>query len=184
MTNMEHRAAEVDDLTYAQLVGKRLRAIRKQKRLSLQEVELESSEEFKASVLGAYERGERAISVPRLQRLAKIYRIPVDQLLPNLDGSTAATSGPIGFIDLEESTTEQAVGSVTIDLQRLLRAEPTAENERLANFLQALQLQRGDFNGRMLTLRRDDVWALGAILDTAPEEVSSLLSNQGLLVSA
>ena len=32
-----------------------------------------STEEFKASVLGAYERGERAISVPRLERLAKFY---------------------------------------------------------------------------------------------------------------
>ena len=38
----------------------RLRGIRRQKRLSLQEVEINSSEEFKASVLGAYERGERA----------------------------------------------------------------------------------------------------------------------------
>ena len=63
-------------------VGSRLRAIRKQKRLSLQDVEATSDQEFKASVLGAYERGERAISVPRLQRLARFYNVPVDQLLP------------------------------------------------------------------------------------------------------
>ena len=50
--------------------------------LSLQEVESVSRQEFKASVLGAYERGERAISVPRLQRLARFYSVPVDQLLP------------------------------------------------------------------------------------------------------
>ena len=52
-------------------------------RLSLQAVEAMSDQEFKASVLGAYERGERAISVPRLQRLAKLYDVPVDQLLPH-----------------------------------------------------------------------------------------------------
>ena len=40
--------------------------MRKQMRLSLQAVEAMSEQEFKASVLGAYERGERAISVPRL----------------------------------------------------------------------------------------------------------------------
>src|SRR5688500_9641715 len=68
--------------SYAQRVGERLRLIRKQKGLSLQEVEATSAQEFKASVLGAYERGERAISVPRLQRLAKFYTVPVDQLLP------------------------------------------------------------------------------------------------------
>ena len=37
-------------------------------------------------MLGAYERGERAISVPRLQRLARFYNVPVDQLLPADDG--------------------------------------------------------------------------------------------------
>src|SRR5438105_11167961 len=67
---------------YARRVGERLRAIRKQKGLSLHEVEDASTQEFKASVLGAYERGERAISVPRLQRLARFYNVPVDQLLP------------------------------------------------------------------------------------------------------
>ena len=60
--------------------------MRKQMRLSLQAVEAMSEQEFKASVLGAYERGERAISVPRLQRLAKLYDVPVDQLLPPDDG--------------------------------------------------------------------------------------------------
>ena len=62
-----------DDMptTYARRVGERLRNVRRQQRLSLQAVEASSSQEFKASVLGAYERGERAISVPRLQRLAK-----------------------------------------------------------------------------------------------------------------
>src|SRR5581483_3457137 len=39
----------------------RLRPIRRQKGLSLHEVEAMSNEEFKASVLGAYERGERVI---------------------------------------------------------------------------------------------------------------------------
>ena len=63
-------------------MGARLRAVRRQKRLSLQAVERASRQEFKASVLGAYERGERTISVPRLQRLAQIYPVPVDQLLP------------------------------------------------------------------------------------------------------
>src|ERR671917_274134 len=76
---------EAADPTYAVKVGSRLRAIRKQKRLSLQEVEATSQQEFKASVLGAYERGERAISVPRLQRLARFYNVPVDQLLPRED---------------------------------------------------------------------------------------------------
>jgi len=67
---------------FSRMVGERLRSIRSQKNLSLSEVEIQSHEEFRASVLGAYERGERAISVPRLERLAKFYGVTIDQLLP------------------------------------------------------------------------------------------------------
>src|SRR5437879_12323964 len=88
---------------YAERVGQRLRQVRKQQRLSLQAVEAASNQEFRASVLGAYERGERAISVPRLQRLAKFYNVPVDQLLPRVTGSDPSWSGSA---DLDERAWE------------------------------------------------------------------------------
>src|SRR5215469_8081000 len=69
-------------LSDARAVGDRLRNLRRQQSLSLLAVEEASGREFKASVLGAYERGERIISVLRLQRLARFYGVPVDQLLP------------------------------------------------------------------------------------------------------
>lgn len=46
------------------------------------DVETQTSGEFKASVVGAYERGERAISVQRFARLADIYGTPASDLLP------------------------------------------------------------------------------------------------------
>ena len=63
-------------LSYARAVGDRLRNLRRQQSLSLLAVEEASGREFKASVLGAYERGERIISVLRLQRLAQLYGVP------------------------------------------------------------------------------------------------------------
>ncbi|NBW92475.1 MAG: XRE family transcriptional regulator, partial [Actinobacteria bacterium] len=72
----------LDELNFARLVGERLRQIRQQKKLSLSDVEQSTQQEFKASVMGAYERGERMISVPRLERLARFYGVTVDQLLP------------------------------------------------------------------------------------------------------
>lgn len=180
MTNSKEMALEGEDLSYTEKVGKRLRALRKQKRLSLQEVEAQSKQEFKASVLGAYERGERAISVPRLQRLAAFYRMPVDQLLPRLDAKSV-----VEVIDLDGQNAPPATQeSVTIDLHRVADATDKLESQRLNNFLQALQLQRGDFNGRMLTIRRDDLLALGVILDTNPDKASSRLEELGLLLDA
>src|SRR4051812_5503533 len=92
-------------------VGDRLRAIRRQKGLSLHDVEARSKQEFKASVLGAYERGERAISVSRLIRLAELYRVPADQLLPR--------GAPEGDVDIDLTTNEPSIEGFTIDLVRL-----------------------------------------------------------------
>ena len=69
-----------EDFNYA--LGQRLRAARRQRGWSLVDVEGHTGGEFKASVVGAYERGERAISVQRFVRLAEVYGFPPADLLP------------------------------------------------------------------------------------------------------
>jgi transcriptional regulator with XRE-family HTH domain len=157
--------------TYSRKVGERLRAIRRQKRLSLQDVEAASDQEFKASVLGAYERGERAISVPRLQRLARFYSVPVDQLLPGDDGPA--------FVDPRAT---RAPESVTIDLRRL-ESIGGAEADMLTRYLAMIQVQRQDFNGRMLTIRRDDLRAIACILGVTVDGAGGRLDDLGLSLS-
>jgi transcriptional regulator with XRE-family HTH domain len=153
--------------SYAEQVGERLRNIRLQKGLSLHDVEERSTKEFKASVLGAYERGERSISVPRLQRLAMFYGVPVDHLLPRITAEAA------------EGATVAAEEAVCIDLEALeARREPEART--LGRYLSLIQQQRGDFNGKVLTIRRDDVRVLAAILDQSPGSLVARLSDLGL----
>jgi transcriptional regulator with XRE-family HTH domain len=168
-------AALADDealaASYGRRVGERLRAIRRQKRLSLQEVEAASVQEFKASVLGAYERGERAISVPRLQRLARFYTVPVDQLLPNDDGPSFETpsAGGVGGPD----------SKIVIDLTKL-EAKSGAEYSMLGRYLRMIQVQRQDFNGRVLTVRSDDLRAIACILDVPADSTVRKLDELGL----
>jgi transcriptional regulator with XRE-family HTH domain len=169
----------VEDRRYAVTVGARLRAIRAQQRLSLQDVESRSEEEFKASVLGAYERGERAISVARLQRLARFYEVPVDQLLPGDDGPAF---GPRpGDAPPAAATARRDSGEppLRIDLAALPMLDG-AQGEMLARFVRLIQVQRGDFNGQVLTLRRADVGAVACILDVAPEAVRMRLDELGV----
>ena len=167
---------------YASKVGTRLRAIRRQKRLSLQDVEAASGQEFKASVLGAYERGERAISVPRLQRLARFYRVPVDQLLPGDDGPDFGPRPGDGdlVIDLTQPRGVRVEGSVKLDLAAMESTEGT-DAEMLARYLRMIQVQRGDFNGRVLTVRRDDLRAIACILDVTPDLAIDRLEGLGVL---
>ena len=83
VSDVESGGSDVEDERFARLLGERLRRVRQQQGLSLHEVESRSAGELKASVLGAYERGERAVSITRLHRLAAFYRVPVGQLLPD-----------------------------------------------------------------------------------------------------
>jgi len=153
---------------YSRKVGERLRVIRRQKRLSLQEVEATSNEEFKASVLGAYERGERAISVPRLERLAKFYNVPVDQLLPREDVAVSGEAENLGNKKL------------AVDLLKLtqLSGQPF---EMLVRFLKMIQVQRQDFNGKVITVRGDDCRAIAAMLDVPVDQVGQRLDALDLL---
>ena len=169
--------------TYARRVGQRLRAIRRQKRLSLQEVEAASSQEFKASVLGAYERGERVISVPRLQRLADFYRVPVDQLLPR-DGELPTQPPAVGMEPTEVRAPAPVWPSkVTFDLARFQAVDGDPELEMVYKYLSSIQVRRQDFNGRVLTIRRDDLRTIACILDTSEEGAVKRLDELGLSYS-
>jgi len=164
---------------YAKALGQRLRAVRKQKHLSLQAVEQISQEEFKASVLGAYERGERAISVPRLQRLAKIYDVPVDQLLPRDGSITMAIPQGLSGGQAVSEFNEQL--RVTVDLTKLSQVNGP-ERDLLRHFLSMIQLQRQDFNGKMITIRSDDLKIIASLFGMTPVAMCQRLEELGLRI--
>ena len=168
--------SEIDDEAaqmYGRKVGERLRSIRRQKGLSLQDAEEASEQEFKASVLGAYERGERAISVPRLQRLALFYNVPVDQLLPRDRNANDE------ILDLTVPVPDRR--KIVLDLTRLDALSGVAA-EMLTRYLTMIQVQRQDFNGRMLTIRRDDLRAIACIMGVTVDNAGERLDNLGLKV--
>ena len=136
-------------MNYNERVGERLRSIRQQRGMSLQDVHRATDGEFKAAVLGAYERGERSLSLPRLRRLAACYGVPINQLLPEEDTYELAATGPTG---------------VTIDLNRVDQLDDSLVAV-ISRFLQRIQVQRQDFNGKVLTIRASDVAMLAMMLD-------------------
>ncbi len=185
-----------DEITegYATAVGLRLRLVRKQKKLSLQAVESLSDLEFKASVLGAYERGERSISVPRLQRLASLYDVPIDQLLPRdpfgggvsyEDGDTINLTDDFVVDPMAPDSPSGRRGytasdaKVTIDLNRLNEVSGP-ERDVLKRYLGMIQVQRQDFNGRMITIRTEDLRVIGCIFEMTLDQMSSRLDDLGL----
>lgn len=151
---------------YNELVGNRLRSIRKQRGLSLQDVQRLSDGEFKAAVVGAYERGERSLSLPRLHRLSLFFQVPISQFLPQEDGA-------------ERTLEPLPSGGITIDLNRLERMSGT-EAVIFNRFLRSIQMMRQDFNGKVLTIRHDDLRLLALLIDQSEEAFSERLAELGL----
>lgn len=149
---------------YAKALGSRLRAIRTQQGLSLHGVEEKSAGRWKAVVVGSYERGDRAVTVQRLSELADFYNVPISELLPKGTPSAAVESPQRLVIDLE------ALQTISSEQRRLL-----------ARYTATIQSQRGDYNGRVLSIRRDDLRALAVMYDASPSELTEQLIEWGVL---
>jgi transcriptional regulator with XRE-family HTH domain len=132
---------EAADREFGAAVGQRLRAIRQAQGMSLAEVESRSEGRWSASAVGAYERGFRTLSLPRLKTLADFYKVPVSVLLGE----------PLPV----DSSAERR--KIVLDLNALAKIDPAAPIRR---FVQSIIEARGDFNGRVLSLRADDLKAL------------------------
>ncbi len=124
-----------------QMIGSRVREARRARGWSLLDVEAASDGEFKASVLGAYERGERALSVARLLRLAALFEMSPVVFLPETPDHT----DPI--IDLEAA---EAAGD--------------RQGETIDRFLRAIQRMRKGGSPRA-AVRQSDLKVLAALLD-------------------
>ena len=92
--------------------------------------------------------------MPRLQRLARFYRVPVDQMLPSDDElEQRSTTVDEQIVDLVPARCARRDDRpVTIDLGAVEQLGGQ-EGEMLARYLRMIQVQRGDYNGRMLTIR-------------------------------
>lgn len=154
---------------YAKALGERLRRIRIQKNMSLQDVQQSSEGKWKAAVVGAYERGDRNVTVGKLSELADFYSVPVSEILPSDSGSTSP-----GQMDSRRK--------VILDLEGLDKV-PEMDRDPISRFTTAIQIQRGDFNGRVLTIREDDLMALALLYQTSSDELARRLDDWGLLVS-
>lgn len=167
-SNDEGTAVESVDPAYTLEVGGRLRAIRKQQRLSLQAVEIRSEGRFKAVVVGSYERGDRVVSVNRLAELADFYGVPITELLP--PGSVASPAPSRG------AGNERIV----INLRRL-RELPLEQSDAADRYARTIQAERGDYGNDVLSLRADDLRPLAIMYGTTPDELLARWRASGIV---
>ncbi len=150
---------------YSVMVGKRLRTVREQRLYSLQAVERESNHEFKSSVIGAYERGERIMTVQRLERLAQFYDVPITHLLPQDDDRAAV---------------EVPRPALCVCLRRLneLEGEPF---DHFRALVERIQCKRGHHEAETVTLREQDLDDVASMFSVPADEMADRLILLDLL---
>jgi transcriptional regulator with XRE-family HTH domain len=149
------------------IIGDRLRRVRHQQGLSLADVEHRSDGEWKAVVVGAYERGDRAVTVTRLAGLAAFYGVPLTELLPSPRRERAGEVPERLVLDLTQ-----------------LEADGTAAITAVVRFAERIQHLRGDRNGRVLTLRGADVQAIALAVGEEPGVLVESLRTRGALLGS
>lgn len=162
------QAEPVDEASYQQRLGQQLRAVRRAHGMRLQDVEDASEGRFKAVVIGSYERGDRAVSATKLASLAEFYGVGVAELLPD-----------------ERQTGKRGRGeaSVQIAVDRLRALDAEEATAPLLRLVSHVQWLRGDYNGRVLSLRGDDLRTVGVALGLGPDQLGDWLRDRGLLVA-
>ena len=148
---------------YSAAVGARLRVVRHRRGMTLLQVEQRSAGRFTAAVVGSYERGDRAVTVPTLAELAEFYDVPTAQLLPQ--HPTAATGGD---------------RTLRIDLHRLA-ALPAQHVGPLARYASAARSNDDDSADGILTLREQDLQCLSVLYALPADFLIQMMIFWGVL---
>lgn len=162
---MPDDADDGDVTSFAAEVGQRLRSVRRRRQLSLDDVERESGGRWSASAIGAYERGFRNLTLPRLRELAEFYGVPMTALLG----------------EAEEDDGTDRPRKLVLDLIALA---DVPEAEAVQRYVRSIIVERGDFNGRVLSIRRDDLRAICSLLHATETQTLARLREWNALVEA
>lgn len=158
------------DKRYAELVGEKLRKMRQERGMSLQEVCSLSGDSFVVSTLSAYERGKRSLSLERVHELAGIYGQSTNSLLdvdnrPDLQRSIAGNT------------------PLRIRLESLAALSPE-ERRPLETYLEFLRQLRNDPARDMLTIRKEDLVYLSSLYGVRPQALKDYFEKEGVLLTA
>ncbi|MCX6447141.1 MAG: helix-turn-helix domain-containing protein [Actinobacteria bacterium] len=141
----------------------RLRIIRKSKGWSLQDVERNSNGKWKAVVIGSYERSDRSISLRKAISLMEFYQVPISELFP-------------------EISPEMNARSISINLAKLAD-DQSINSESLRKFTKSISDRRKDWNGKLLTIRANDLQFLSLLLGLNESTALDYLTEADLLIS-
>ena len=141
----------------------KLKQLRRNKGLTLEECEIESEGKFKAVVLGSYERGTRAVSLSKLSQLADFYEVP------------------IAFFFSSKHHLQE--GRWIFDLRRLKeRNDGSFPLNFIAHSLARIAELRSDWEGEILSIRESDRVSFEIVLGSEREDYIARMKAMQIII--
>jgi len=130
----------------------RLRLLRESRNLTLVQAAALSQGSITAMALGSYERGDRAITAAKLVAISQMYGIPLQELIAAPDKTVASKR-------------------ITVDIRKV-NGNGSELSKRFSGVLAKIAQMRSDWNGELISLRREDLKNLSTFSSFSPEEIS------------
>jgi transcriptional regulator with XRE-family HTH domain len=141
----------------------KLKVLRRNRGLTLEECEVASEGQFKAVVLGSYERGTRAISLSKISQLADFYEVP------------------IAFFFSSQNISYE--GRWIFDLRRLKeRNDGNFPLNFISNSLARIAELRSDWEGEVLSIRESDRLSFEIVLGTGREDHIARMKTMQIII--
>jgi len=141
----------------------KLKILRRNKGLTLEECEIASEGKFKAVVLGSYERGTRAVSLSKLSQLADFYDVP------------------IAFFFSSKNHSQE--GRWVFDLRRLKeRNEGNFPLNFITHSLAQIAELRSDWEGEILSVRESDRVNFEIVLGSEREDYIARMKSMQIII--
>ena len=162
MTVVEESVADV-------ALGARLRQSREARSLSLKAVEIALEGSIRASMLGAYERGEHSITARRLRILARLYGVPIEELVEPIDDQRAPIEPQV-----------RADEAIRFELRKLEHARGR-EAQTVLRLIRFVEERRRRHSPESIELRHEDLLTAAATLGHSVDSFIEALRRCGVL---
>lgn len=146
----------------------RIRGLRRERGLTLREFEEKSGGRIRAIVMGAYERGDRSMSLGKLIEISKVFGIELSHL--------------IGSAELTPSSATHSSRYI-FDLRVLNSLDDSPQKVILLRYLSRIAEQRGDWGGEVISLRQSDIESLSKVIDSQARTFEQWIQAQAITLT-
>lgn len=116
-------------VNYESEIGSRLRNIRESRDLTRRDVEVQTREEFKESILAMYENGRRRIPAPRLKKLADFYGVSTAFVLGESSAMNGAAQYDVEAMLMSDPKYSEDEKELLLHVISIIRAKRKAEGK-------------------------------------------------------